>query len=106
MSILSIVAWDAKSPRQWEAHGRRIRERQSGGWMDEEGEDMSTNTVLTDGIIITTLLLKIKSLTGLGYAEILAQSFPELDAGVAESLANDAMIAEERKFNAAIDDGA
>lgn len=67
---------------------------------------MSTSTTITDGIIITTLLLKIRALTGLGYADILAQSFPELDAGVAESLANDAMIAEEKKFNAALPDDA
>lgn len=67
---------------------------------------MSTNTTLTNAVIIATLLLKIKSLTGLGYADILAQSFPELDAGVAESLANDAMIAEERKYNAALPDDA
>lgn len=65
---------------------------------------MSTNTTITDAVIIATLLLKIRSLTGLNYVDILAETFPELDRGVAESLANDAMIAEERAETAALPD--
>lgn len=66
----------------------------------------NTNTAITDALIITTLLIKLRSLSGLGYADLIAQTLPELDAGVAESLANDAQIEQERIENAAIpDDG-
>jgi hypothetical protein len=67
---------------------------------------MSNTTAITDALIITTLLIKLRSLSGLGYAELLAQMFPALDAGVAESLANDAQIEQERIENAALPDDA
>lgn len=66
----------------------------------------NSTTLITDGIIITGLLLRLSAITGLGVDAILAQEFPSLDAGKAQSLANDAQIAKERADTAALPDDA
>lgn len=66
----------------------------------------NSTTLITDGIIITGLLLRINAITGLGYEAILAQEFPALDAGKAQALANEAQIAQERRDTAALPDDA
>lgn len=68
---------------------------------------MATTTILTDSVIIATVVLEVTSHTGESFTDGLARLFPNLDAGDAAAITNDAQIIQERKENAGIvDDGA
>ena len=64
----------------------------------------SANSILVDSVIIATVVLEITDHTGESLTDGLARLFPDLDAGDAAAIANDAQIIQERKENAALPD--